>query len=88
VTVPAGAPPPLGLGPHAGPQSPILHVSVIAVADHCPPSGASSAARALSLEAKSTIATSDAATSFPAKTRIEPMPSYHFPALTREFAGW
>jgi hypothetical protein len=57
VTVPAGAPPPLGCGPQAGPQSPIFHVEVIAVADHCPPSDASSAASATLVETKNSPST-------------------------------
>jgi len=34
VTVPAGAPVPLGFGPQALPQSPIFQLALIAVADH------------------------------------------------------
>src|SRR5688572_27763832 len=43
VATPAGAPPPLGFGPHAPPQSPMTQFDVMAVAVHVPESVAGSA---------------------------------------------
>jgi hypothetical protein len=56
LTLPALSPPPLGFGPQASPQSPMLHPAVSALADHCPVNdgGASAFAQAAAKRPPST----------------------------------